>query len=145
GARAEGVALPATSATLGGRRGGWRGRAAVTELTEAGLEEGLQAGAVLALERAQLVDLLLQRGAFRLDLTEDLVVLPLGVALQGGGLLPGLTFQGLGPGPGVVEHGLGAGAGLVDHRVGLRPCLGEQLLGLGARLAEHAVRLGLGL
>src|SRR5207248_3291958 len=68
GTRTEGVALLTASApTLGGC-----GRPSVTELTQAGLEEGLQPGAVLALERPQLVDLLLQRGPLRLDLPDDL-------------------------------------------------------------------------
>src|SRR5207249_4348365 len=53
GAWTEGVALlPGPTSVGRGRR-----RASVAKLAQAGLEEGLQAGAVLALERAQLVDL----------------------------------------------------------------------------------------
>src|SRR5205823_14582127 len=100
GSRTERVALLSGSASAFGRRR----RPPVTQLAQAGLEEGLQPGAVLALERAQLVDLLLQRGPLGLDLPDDLVVLALGLPLEGGGLLASLTFQRLGPGARVAEH-----------------------------------------
>src|SRR5882757_223001 len=89
---------------------------AVVEIPQARLEEGLETGPVLALERAQSLDLLLQALLLVRDGADQLVVLALSVTFQVAGLVPCLAFQRLGTGPRLVEHGLGTRAGLVDHR-----------------------------
>src|SRR5699024_3312651 len=78
---------------------GVRGRGtAGLELLQLGLQQGLQAGAVLALVGAQLRDAGLQGRLLLLDGRHDLRVLALGVGLQGVRLLLGLTDLGLGAG-----------------------------------------------
>src|SRR5918997_2208605 len=121
------------------------GRSAPVQLSKLRLQIGFETGPVLALERAQLVDLLLQGGLLLVDRAEDLGVLARCVALQRGSLLAGLPLQSLGPGTGVAQHGLGSRSGLVDHTVGLGSGIGEQLLRLGPGLAQHPIRYGLGL
>src|SRR6478672_3064949 len=136
---------PGRHKALGARRIRRRSRSTPIELPELRLQVGLQASAVLALEGAQLVDLLLQDSLLLADRAEDLGVLASRVTLQRRSLLPGLPVQRLRSGTSVIEHGLGPGPGLVDHAVGLSPGVREQLLGLGPGFAQHPVRFGLGL
>src|SRR5690349_24712218 len=112
------------------------GRTPFAQVPQLRLEVGLEPGAVLALERAELVDLLLEHRLVAGDAADDLRLLPLGVADQLGGLVAGLALERLGPGARVVEHGLRTGSRVVDEAVGLRARLGEQLLSLGAGVRE---------
>src|SRR5690606_24792389 len=104
----------------GGERAGLR--AARLQVAELALQVDLQAAAVLALERAQVVDLALELLALLHERPHDLAVPLLGVAVEG----------------------LGAGARLADDLVGLAACLAEYLLGLAAGAAERLVGLAAG-
>src|SRR6476661_5899464 len=103
-----------------------RGRTPFAQVPQLRLEVGLEPGAVLALERAQLVDLLLEHRLVAGDAADDLRLLPLGVADQLGGLVTGLALE-----------GLGAGARVGQHRVGLGLGLGGEPFGHLLRHAEH--------
>src|SRR5690606_41571861 len=98
----------------GGERAGLR--AARLQVAELALQVDLQAAAVLALERAQVVDLALELLALLHERPHDLAVPLLGVAV----------------------HGLGAGARLAGDLVGLAACLAEYLLGLAAAAGARA-------
>ena len=98
--------VEAAAVVVGGRVNRRRG-AALAEFLELGLQVGLEPGAVLALERPELLETALQHRALLVDRAHDLGVLALGVGLQGVGLLLRLPQLGLGPGLRVGQHGVG--------------------------------------
>jgi hypothetical protein len=83
-----------TSGGSAGRGRGWL--ASRRQISQLLLEIGLQAGAVLALEGTEFVDLLLQGSALSGQLCHDLLVLGLGIALSVVCLAAGGRHHGVG-------------------------------------------------
>src|SRR5699024_1751676 len=102
------------------------------EFLQLALEEGLQAGAVLALEHLELGDAGLQSVLLLLDGCHGLGVLALGISLQGVGLVLSLTDLGLSACGGIREGGSGLLLRLIDEVLGACLSLSDEVL--GARL-----------
>lgn len=88
------------------------------QLTQLALQVGLQAGPVLTLEAAQILDLALQRRAGRLQRAHRHAVLLLRVPLQGVRLGTRVALQALGAAACLADDLVGLGTGLRDRLVG---------------------------
>src|SRR3954452_17499565 len=97
------LVLPAVGRRLGG--------AATVQVAQVRLQVGPQPGAVLALEGPELLDLALEAGALLLQRAHDLVVSPLGVLVECGGLGARLALHRLRAGPGGPPPPGGGGVG----------------------------------
>src|ERR1700743_2354140 len=121
-----------------------RSRPTLSELLELRLEVGLEPGAVLAFEGAQLLEPSLENRPLLVDRAHDLGVFALGVGLQCTGLLLGLTQLGLGTGLRIGEQGIGTLTRLGDRGLGFATSVADDLLGVGPGVGQQLVRLGLG-
>ena len=115
-----------------------RSRPTLSELLELRLEVGLEPGAVLAFEGAQLLEPTLENRPLLVDRAHDLGVLALGVGLQCVGLLLGLTQLGLGAGLRVGQQGVGALTGLGDRGLGFPTSVADDLSAL-ARASDNSL------
>src|SRR5580700_6948242 len=109
-----------------------RSRPTLAELFELRLEVGLEPGAVLAFEGAQLLEPTFENRALLVDRAHDLGVLALGVGLQCIGLFLGLTQLGLGTGLRIGQQGVGTLTSLGDRGLGFATSVADDLLGVGS-------------